>query len=116
MAAVRISQLKSVPLVISKLLRKAYEKCGGRIGLKLTRLAHQLGHGTDAAVTRLLKELESREERLVRPAHLRCEVGGILERDCWNLLKYALPSVCFSLRVNLVRLIRFQGLRLAPPS
>jgi hypothetical protein len=42
-----------------------------------------------------LNELESREERLVRPAHLRSEVGGELEKDCRKLLKYASPSVSF---------------------
>jgi hypothetical protein len=100
------SQL-SVPLVISKLLGKAYETGGRWIGQKLGRLAHQWGYGTDATVLRLLKELESREERLVRPAHLRSEVGGGLEKDCWKLLNYALPSVSFFLRVIPVRLIRF---------
>jgi hypothetical protein len=102
---VRSSQFPLVPLGPGRLLSIAYLEGGRFIGQKFGRLAHQRGHGPDATVIRLLKELESREEHLVRPSHLRCEVGGELEKDCWKLLQYALPSVFF-LFVILVGLIR----------
>jgi hypothetical protein len=93
---VRTSQRQvAIPIGPGRLLTKAYEEGGRFLGQKIGRLAHQLGHGIDAAATRLLEELESREEALVRPAHLHCEVGGELEKYCWKVLKYALPSVSF---------------------
>jgi hypothetical protein len=91
----RTIQLSLVSIRSGQLLGKAYEKGGRWIGQKLGRLAHQRGHGPDATVTRLLQELESREERFLRPSHLLHEVGGGLEQDCCKLLKYALPLVSF---------------------
>jgi hypothetical protein len=85
------------------------------MGRGLGRLVHRLGHGPDATVLRLLKELQDRDEALVKPAHLRHETGGELEKGCRKILKYTLPSVSF-LFVVLAGLISIQGLSFARPN
>jgi hypothetical protein len=88
---VRTPQLQIVESGPGRLLNQAYLKGGRAIEKKVNRLAHELGHGPDAVVERILKGLRSREGDLMRSTHFRDKVSGELERNCLKLLKYALP-------------------------
>ena len=75
-----------------RLLHIAYLTCGGQLGRHISRWAYQLGYGPDAAAKRIEEHFGHQDGRLSRLIDLNtCKISNELEKDCLQLMKYALP-------------------------
>jgi hypothetical protein len=84
---VRTPQIQTIASGAGRLLTSAYLAGGHLIGRKVNRLAHQLGYGPDASSGRILEHCRSHEGGLSWWA----TVSDQLQKDCVQLMKYALP-------------------------